>query len=106
TPSPLRVANDRVVKNVVGQVGTALLDDQAELRPAVDRHATEGPVGASVQPGGGPQFQDVLRLVDRPDAGEGRVHVVHQRLGAGLEDAGKRVGPGQGDTHVGGQRRQ
>ena len=87
---PLLVAHTGVAHHGVGQVGFALLGDQADLVLA-DRNPAVRAVQVRVQPGAGPEFENVVLRVQGPDAGEGPVQVVHQRLGAALEHRPKAV---------------
>ena len=93
TPGPHRVAEAWVAEEVVGQVRPAFLSNPPDLEMA-DRDPAVGAVDVGVQSGAGLQHQDVLTRTERPDPGEGRVEVLHQGLGAGLED------PSQGVARV------
>ena len=59
-----------------------------------------GPVDVGVQPGAGLELQDLARLVERPDPGEGAVEVADGRLGAAAEHLAQRRRPGQGEADV------
>ena len=80
---PLLVGDARVADDGVGQVRRALLGDQADLEPA-DGDAPVRAVQVRVLSRAGPQHQHVLRRIQRPDAGESRVQVCDQSLGATL----------------------
>ena len=104
-PSPFAVTDPLVVEDVVGQVGTALPGDEADLERA-DRHARVGPVEVGVDARTGLQLQDGLVRVERPDAGEGGAEAVHEGFGASLKER-LQVGPlGERDADLRAQVRQ
>ncbi len=105
TPGPRVVAHLGVVLDVVGQVGLPLLGDPADLELA-DGHPAVRAVQVRVQPLAGPQFQHPPGLVERPDAGEGRVEVSDQGPGTPAEHCRQFVALDDRLPDVGRERRQ
>ena len=79
--------------------GPPLPGDPADLELA-DRDAGVRPVDVGVQPGAGPEFEDVARLVERPDPGERAVEVADGHLGAAAEHLAERRALGEGEADV------
>jgi hypothetical protein len=69
-------------------VRLALGGDHADLELA-DGDSAVRPVRVRVHPGARLQHQNLLRLVERPDAREGRVEVAHHGLGAQAQHAAR-----------------
>jgi hypothetical protein len=86
-------------------VGLPLPGDQPDLVPA-HGHPAVSAVGVRVQAGAGLQFQNALRLVQRPDAGEGPAQVPDHRLGALPEHVRQAVAPAQGQPDIPAECRQ
>src|SRR6267143_754251 len=78
---PLLVVDLRITHHLVGQVGTALPGDHADLVLS-QWHAAVGSVDMRVHTGARLQLERAGGFVEGPDAGERHVEVAHQCLDA------------------------
>ena len=92
---PLLVEDMRIAHHLVGEMGTTLLGDQADL--------VVRPVDLRVHAGAGLQLEDAGGFVEDPNAGECHVEVAHQCVGAELQRLAQALPSRQRAPHVGGQ---
>ena len=94
-----------VIHDLIGEMGTALLGDRADLVLS-QWHTAVRAVDVRIHAGTRLQLEDSAGVVERPDARERHVEVAHQRFGAQLQHRPQIRALGQGDADVGGQLRQ
>ena len=104
-PRPLLVVDLRIAHDLVGDMGTALLGDHADLELS-ERHPAVRPVDMRVHAGAGLQLQGAGGVVEGPNPGERHVEVAHHGLDAELQRLAQARASGQCDPDIGRQLRQ
>jgi hypothetical protein len=72
---PVFIADVRIIDEIVCQMGDALLSDNADFKFA-DRYTAMRTVDTGIHPGACLKFQDMLFLIERPDARKRCIKVV------------------------------
>ncbi len=102
---PFLIVYVRIADDLVGQVRLSLLGDQPDLELS-DGHSGMGAVHVGVHARAGLELENVSLAAYGPDARECGVQVLHDGLGAALQEPLEAARPSQGDTNIRRQRGQ
>ena len=102
---PFLVVHVRIADDLIGQVRLSLLGDQPDLELS-NRHSGMGAVHVGVHARAGLELENVSLTAYGPDARESSVQVLHDGLGAVLQEPLEAVRLSQGDPNIRRQRGQ